>query len=241
MKKYSAVALRFMGLALLTAAGLTPTAFAGSVILDGGFETPVLPPGGFNTGYQLYYIGQSLGAWTVVGPAGGDVALYQDTETSGSPVTPLNVVDGIQAVDLTGDLNNGDPYGLSQSFATNAGDTYSLSFWVGNYLNQDASVAVDLNGSLFQIATNPSPTSGYVTLWEEFSYSFTAAASTTTLAFLNHGVPGTNQTSLDAISVTDTTPSSTPEPSTLGLIGLGLAAVGVIRSRRGRPFGRPLE
>ena len=92
-----------------------------------------------------------------------------------------------QALDLTGISDNGAATGVSQSFATTTGVSYTLSFYLGEYSNQAASVLVDLNGSLFQTATNNSPNSGNpTTLWQLFSYTFTATGSTTTLRFINN-------------------------------------------------------
>jgi hypothetical protein len=174
------------------------------LIKDGGFETPVVGPGGFQTGYQVFNVGQTFGTgnpWTVVGAAAGNVAIYPSTETTGNPPTPLNVEEGVQALDLTGSLDNGQATGVQQAITTAVGTTYTLTFWVGEYNNSPASVIVNLNGTLFQTATNSSPTSGNVTLWKMFTYPFTATATTTTIQFINNTTAGIPIAGLDLVTV----------------------------------------
>jgi hypothetical protein len=108
---------------------------------------------------------------------------------------------------------------------------YTLSFYVGELDNQSASVLVDLNKSLFQTATNNSATSGNTTLWQLFSYNFTASGPTTTLDFINNSASGTALNGLDKVDVELAPVSGVPEPSmTFLLAGAGLLTV--LRSRR---------
>jgi hypothetical protein len=176
------------------------------LIQDGGFESPVVGPGGFQSGYQVFNVGQTFGgptanAWTVVGAATGNVAIYPNTETAGSPPTPLNVEEGSQALDLTGSLDNGQATGVQQSITTTVGTIYTLTFWVGEFNNSPASVVVNLNGVLFQTATNSMPTTGNVTLWKMFTYTFTATATTTTIQFINNSLAGVAIGGLDLVTV----------------------------------------
>ena len=174
------------------------------LIQDGGFETPVVGPGGFQTGFQVFNVGQTFGTgnpWSVVGAVAGNVAIYPSTETTGAPPTSLNVEEGVQALDLTGSLDNGQATGVQQSIATTVGATYTLTFWVGEFNNGPASVIVNLNGVLFQTATNSLPTSGNVTLWKMFTYPFTATATTTTIQFINNSTAGVPINGLDLVTV----------------------------------------
>jgi hypothetical protein len=225
--------LRRIWLVVAALAVVSTTARA-NLILDGGFETPMAGPGGFQTGYLTFTVGQTFGtgnAWTVVGSSSGNVAVYPNTETVDSPPTALNVEEGSQAIDLTGNTDNGSATGVSQSFATTPGSTYSLLFYVGELNNQSASILVNLNGGLFQTATNNSPTSGNATLWQLFSYNFTAAGSTTTLSFINNSPSGTALNGLDNVTVNPVV-ASTPEPGTALFLGVGLAGLVAARSRR---------
>jgi Protein of unknown function (DUF642)/PEP-CTERM motif len=199
-----------------------------NLLADPGFETPIVGPGGFQSGFQVFTVGQTFGTgnpWTVVGSTSGNVAVYPNTETIDSPPTTLNVQEGAQALDLTGDTDNGSKTGVSQSFATTPGAVYHLSFYVGELDNQAASVVVNLNGSPFQTATNNSPTSGHTTLWNLFSFDFTAAGATTTLEFINNVASGTALNGLDAIDVEPVPVGAVPEPTTLMLLGTGLATL----------------
>jgi hypothetical protein len=219
---------------VVAAIAVVSTTARANLILDGGFESPLVGPGGFQSGFQAFTVGQTFGTgnpWTVVGSSSGNVAVYPNTETIGSPPTALNVQEGSQAMDLTGNTDTGSPTGVSQSFATTPGSTYSLLFYVGELNNQAASIVVNLNGSLFQTATNNSPTSGNTTLWQLFSYNFTAAGATTTLSFLNNSASGTALNGLDNVSV-NLAVSSTPEPGTAVFLGVGLAGLVAARSRR---------
>ncbi len=130
-----------LGLALLTVGLFGPSARA-NLIQDGGFETPVVGPGGFQSGFQTFVVGQMFGTgnpWTEVGSSSGNVAVYPNTKTIGSQPPALNVQKGSQALDLTGNTDNGAATGVSQSFATTVDSIYSLSFYVGDLNNQVAS------------------------------------------------------------------------------------------------------
>lgn len=55
----------------------------GNLIVDSGFETPVVGPGGYGSGFQVFDVGTSFGpgnGWTVIGSPAGNVAIYPDTE-----------------------------------------------------------------------------------------------------------------------------------------------------------------
>jgi hypothetical protein len=204
------------------------SAVAQNLIADPSFETPVVGPGGFQSGFQAFTVGQTIsGVWTVVGSSANNVGVYPNTETVCSPPTALNVQQGSQAMDLTGSLDNGAAIGVSQSFATTPGSQYSLSFYVGQLNNQTtATTQVTLNGTLFQTAANTLPTSANcITSWQLFTYTFTATSSTTTLGFINASPAGVSLNGLDAVSVTSLTPPATPAPSALVLALIGMAGL----------------
>jgi len=91
-----------------------PSAFAANLLTDGGFEQPVVGPGGLDSGFQLFSVGQTIGsAWTVVGSPSGNVAVYPSTEFTCCGVT-FGVQEGSQALDLTGGTDSGCRRGSSR-------------------------------------------------------------------------------------------------------------------------------
>ncbi len=95
-----------------------------------------------NTGDHLRQrrtFGQTIdSAWIVVGlPGAGNINIYPSTETLYGSVK-YNVPDGSQALDVTGDVDNGAALGVEQTINTTPGTTYDLSFEVGSTLGQPA-------------------------------------------------------------------------------------------------------
>ena len=95
----------------------------GNLITNGSFETPVVPVGGFTN----YLSGSTLiTGWTVVGP---EASIVNGSYVSLGELFPAK--DGVQWLDLTGDLSNAVE-GVQQTVTTTPGTSYTLSFWVGN-------------------------------------------------------------------------------------------------------------
>jgi len=208
---------RLLPFGILSIALCAPAAHAtlisGNFIQVSGFETPAVGPGGYGTGFQTYNVGTVLaGVWTVVGT--GNVSIYPSSETVGTGHTALNVPEGVQALDLTGILDNGAATGVRQTLATTVGQNYTLSFYVGE-LWAPASVTVNMNGALFQVANNNLALNGDTTVWKQFMYDFTATSASTTLDFMNNAANGTVLNALDAVVVT----TALPEPSTFVMLG----------------------
>jgi len=119
----------------------------------------------------------------------------------------------------------------SQWFNTTVGTSYLLSFAFANYgvsLTQVLNVSVQDSGSNTLTGFSLIDGSGGTdlgTIWNETSLVFTATTSTTLLTFTDAG-SATPSTDLfvDNVAVTPV-----PEPATLAVLGLGLAA---IRRRR---------
>jgi hypothetical protein len=193
---------------------------AANLVVDGGFENPITGPGGVNSGYTDFASGSAIGtAWKVVGSELGRVAIYPNTETLNGTVS-YNVVEGSQALDLTGDMDNGAFIGVEQIIATTPGSAYALSFYVGSTLGQPAIVDTYLNGADVFNATNSSQTIG-ATNWQQFDYTFTASGYSTILDLYNGSPAGVKTVGLDNVAVAQTT----PEPASLGVAGISLIAL----------------
>jgi hypothetical protein len=208
--------------------GVSATASNADPILNGSFETPTVPVGGFTD----FAVGSSaLTSWSVVGPAGTNVAIVSGSFSQNGVSFPAQ--DGVQWLDLTGDGSNSTE-GVQQAVATIVGDQYQLSYWIGNttgggIFGTTSTVNVSLNGAPTFSDTNAtsSPTTQN---WEQFTHTFVATGTATTLAFLNGDPGGDNNNGLDNIVLTDLGPAP-PVPGPVagaGLPGLIFASGGVL-------------
>lgn len=106
---------------------------------------------------------------------------------------------------------------LQQILATSVGGIYQISFAFdtsGSVPPNALSVSVgDLNQALALTQNS----------WNVFNGSFTATSATTTLSFLFATVPGTGTIFVDAVNVEQS--GAVPEPGSMALVGLGLAAI----------------
>ena len=181
-------------LGCLLAAG---QAHGAALLRDGGFETPATPAGG----YTLYGVGQSVGPWTVIGPAGSNL----NTVSTSYVDQGLRFVAkaGSAYMDLTGTTNAAT--GVSQTVSTTPGTSYRLTFWVGNVYDPSGpygtktSVTVKA-GSSTLIAKN-NVNGGANQVWKRFSLTFTATTTTTTVQFINADPSNDSDCGLDAVSL----------------------------------------
>jgi hypothetical protein len=155
---------------------------ATSLLSDCSFETPVVAAGET----QQFSNGQSIGAWTVVG-ATGNLNTISTTFTQNG--FTFEAEDGQQSMDLTGTSNTAT--GVAQTVTTTIGTTYQLAFWVGNVVNPGgifgvtSTVDVQIGGTTVYSAENSGGTGTMTLDWEEFSLTFTATATSTTVGFIN--------------------------------------------------------
>ena len=212
--------------ALLFAAAPLP-----AQIVNGSFETPLVPAGSFT----LFVPGNTFSGWTVVG-ATGHVAIVSNTFVSGGVTFPAQ--SGAQWLDLTGLSNTAT--GVEQTFATTPGTAYDLSFWVGNVINPGgiygttSTVNLLLDGAPLASAVNSA--GGLTQTWQQFTRTFTAAGPTTTVRFLNGDASTDNTNGLDNVTLSVAGQSVViPEPASLVLAATGLGALALVaRLRAGR-------
>lgn len=220
--------IRNLAAALAILALMGSPAFA-NLITNGSFEAPVVPVGGF-TNFNSGSTG--IMGWTVVGPQASIVSGSYKSFGLSFPAQ-----DGSQWLDLTGDGSN-KVEGVKQTVATTAGATYDLSFFVGNQVNPggiygtSSTVDVLINGGPAQAFTNSLGTGGKTQVWEQFSLSFVAASSSSTVEFLNEDPATDNTNGLDNVVLAEHPTTTVPEPPTFALLALPLFVLGIVRLRQ---------
>ena len=180
------------------AAPLALSAAPPNLILNGGFERPVVASGS----YKVFSTGQHFLGWKVVGKP-GNVAPISGAFTENG--FTFGAAAGKQWLDLTG-LNR-TATGVEQTTRTVKGTCYVLRFSVGNIVDPSGTfgttsrVIVKLNGVQRFVVSKPI-NGGTAQAWQAAKFTFAAPSANTRIAFLN-GDPATdNSNGLDAISVT---------------------------------------
>lgn len=219
---------------LLLLVGVTANA---NLILNNSFESPSpLDPCTVAlqcTGsFRNFNAGDSFDGWSVVGA--GQMSLGSTDFMQFGFSFPAQ--DGQQWADLSG-FGGNDPVGIQQSIATIVGDSYDLSFWVGNVVDTSvglfgtsSTIEVLLNGTSLGLFSNTAD-GGNTTAWQQFSVSFQADSTSSTIAFFNRDSVTDNMNGLDNVVLT-ARPVKVPEPGTLGLLIAGLlCGFGVVKRK----------
>ena len=191
------VCVRHSALAAACVIGaLCGQARAANLIKDGGFETPPTPMGA----YIAYEPGQTIGKWLVTGS--GNVATGNSYNEGGVLWVAHH---GKAFMDLTGTCDCGADSGVSQTFKTQPGTTYKLTFWVGNTViegqGSTSTIDVTLDSKKLLRATNKLGKGSPKEVWMKFSTTFVAKTSATILNFANGDPSGDEQNGLDDVSV----------------------------------------
>ncbi|HRH86671.1 MAG TPA: DUF642 domain-containing protein [Rubrivivax sp.] len=217
-------------LGIAVAALLTAGAASANLVTNGSFEAPDIVATNF---YKLYTTGSTaIGGWTVLGKTDESVQLTPYT-FMGLPADHDR-----QWLDLTGIVDY-DKGVRSDAFATTVGETYRISFAVGNYLPFGIStLGLSINSGAEQLFTNTSlaTTSKSPMNWATFSVDWVADASSASLSFIgraNGALSNPNVIGLDNVVVEHVRASAVPEPGSWALAAVGLGAL-VLRTRRQR-------
>jgi hypothetical protein len=192
-----------------------------NLITNGSFETGAYDDSA-HSGYTRLAAGSTaIDGWVV----GGDGLDWHIIEGP-SAHFGRNGVDGSQyAVDLSKDGGSGS-YSISQTFATTVGSDYALSFLLGAP-GFDTGVTVSIGG----VSQDYTLAGGdqYDFDWTSIFLNFNAVDALTTLSFTNiYG--GYWAPVIDNVSV-ESRMNPVPEPSTMLLLGLGLAGVLSLRKK----------
>ena len=175
----------------------TDTTSAGTSAASSAFDVTVTssspPPSGSNLVANGNFATDNFSGWTLGGNYTSSYfgpEIFIDTDAEGSSTYAA----GMGSVGSDGTL--------SQTIATTAGQTYTLSFWLQNEAAGTNDFRAIWNGQTLLSLSNAAQ-SGYT----EYTYTVTATGSTTTLEF--SAANGPSQWDLDNISLTA---NSTPPP-----------------------------
>lgn len=225
--------------AVLSAIALTPAASAASIV-DGSFESAPVPNGGL----LFYGAGSTIGGaggWTVFGDGVNAVLGINRNYTEAGVAFPA--FDGLVHLDLTGGGNTG-ANGVFQDIATNVGQAYRLSFYLGNATGDGtgnsgvyilpSTIGLSIGGGAAESFVNAGITTGGIN-WTKVSKNFVADSTSTRISFINQTPTGDNFAGLDLVSI-----SAVPEPSTWAMMILGIGLAGAALRRRRAQTGAAL-
>jgi hypothetical protein len=215
--------IRKIIIALAVTSAVATSAQAASLVVNGSFE--MVPPT-FDPAQKVYLAHSgtdTLYGWSV---ADGPVSIR-----SPELIPPS---DGEWSIDLAGYIGQVPRGSISQTIATQAGQSYRLSFDMGDDPFNAPATPPRMRVTLGDVFTQDYEfdDSTFQTVpyaWKTFTVDFTAQSSSTLLSFAGL-IPGSDNIGLDNVSVEAL---GVPEPSTWAMLLVGFAGVGAaVRGRR---------
>lgn len=211
--KIALVALGFFVLPLTAHA-----AQAVDLIVNGSFEDGNYSPIIDTSWVEVYPGEDQLTGWTV---GGAHVDWHQNSYEIQSAFT------GERMIDLNANgFGLSDTGTISQSFATEVGRRYSLSFYLSGpslSLPSPRQVRVDIGGT--QRVFSEAASYNLNLVWGKKVHEFEATAPVTTLTFSSVDGSGYWGPFIDDVAVIPIIPVPEPETTTLGVLGLLVACV----------------
>ena len=209
--------------AIAAALGVAQSAAAANLLNNGSFENvggaPFQSWGGYTFGFDGFGGADALPGWTI---NSGNV----DVTTSASPWGPA--ADGSNSLDI----NGWEAGSISQTFATVAGATYTVSFdYSRNAAGapDPATATVSAGGATYDVSApnDGSLGSEFNFIWKPVSFTFVGDGNPTTLT-VAATVPGNGGVFFDNFQVT----GAVPEPAAWVMMIGGFGAAGAMLRRR---------
>jgi len=208
----------------------TAEAYA-NLIANGSFENPNGTfVGDVNSVDELNSGSSAIPGWTTIN--GVPTAWIENGNPYG-----ISAANGSFFLDLTGYSDVGTYGGVTQSFASVAGTSYSATFDLGYGGNSGVfggpvsvrATAAGVSSTFTSGAGTPNPA-----VWDLETFNFTATSSLTVLSFVGVSTAGGEYIGLDNVDVEVATSGSVPEPGTDGLLLAGIVLLGYA----GRKYAR---
>jgi hypothetical protein len=190
---------------------LLATSAHANLIVNGSFEETPIASGDYGTYSEVY-------GWTV-----GSNGLELRDNASGV------AQDGSNFAELDTEANSW----ISQTVSTVVGQEYSLSFyysaraWVSADSNVITATVADSSGTTIASGSYTGDGSSGSTSWIEYTITFIATSTSTTITFAAAGTSDSVGGSLDNVTL-----SAVPEPSSIAMLLAGLGMMGFIARRR---------
>ena len=236
--------IRYCALLASSFMAIEPQAQAVQLLVNPGFELPAIISnncgGGPAASCETFFIGDSIGGWTAVGPGGARAPVIGLTSAfTDNGADHYTAEEGNQSLDLTGLANQG-ANGVEQTVTTTPGFGYGLSFFVGNEDNSlpnyalNSSIELLINGVNEGIFTSTGNVFHDVS-WAGFTFDFIASAASTTIDFINATPVSDGYAGLDNVALTsaDVPPVDLSEPGTCGPMVVGVGLMLAARRRTG--------